>query len=328
MSYDKIAEEILHLFGIDTITGLGVEYQDYYRILGLGRSASEREIKQAYRKLVRQYHPDVNDSSEAVARFHQVTEAYEVLSDSDKRRHYDQMASNYQDWQRTSSPARDFDWSRWTQSQAKPRKTETETQPSGGIFSDFFRTIFGEPPSRNESFKQPINGRDDEMEVTISLEEAYTGTTRQISRVSGRSFTARIPKGAKTGTKVRFEQQGEMGFAGGRSGDLYLVVNVDDHEIWERRDDDLYADLPIPLYTAILGGEVRVKTLSGNVKLKIPPETQSGKMIRLRERGMPNLREPDVLGDLFARVIIEIPTNLSDEEFELFEQLASYRPEF
>lgn len=305
-----------------------MEYQDYYQVLGVSRNATEKEIKHAYRKLARQYHPDLNSDPEAEERFKRVNEAYEVLSDADKRQRYDALDSNYQTWRRSGGKT-DFDWSRWTQSSRPPSRVDYDT--SGGVFSEFFRAIFGDSGKRSHetfSTKQPINGRDVEAEVTITLEEAYHGTTRQIDRPHGRSFTARIPQGARTGTRVRFAGQGESGFAGGKPGSLYLTINVSEHPIFERRDDDLYMDVEVPLYRAVLGGEVRIPTLSGDVKLKIPPGTQSGKTIRLKERGMPRLQQEDHYGDLYARVLIQIPTDLSEEEQELFERLAELRPDF
>lgn len=305
-----------------------MEFHDYYKLLGIPRDADEREIKQAYRKLARQYHPDLNNDPQAEERFKKINEAYEVLSDGEKRRRYDNVDSTYRNWRRGGGQG-DFDWSRWTHN---PRSTQVETEATnGGMFSDFFRSLFGEGVRRpNEGFggKEPIHGRDQEMEVTISLEEAYHGATRQISRPGGRSFTARIPRGARTGTKVRFENQGESGFAGGKAGSLYLNIIVNEHTIFERRDDDLYMDIDVPLYTAVLGGDVRISTLAGDVKLKIPAGTQSGKPIRLRNRGMPRLRDGDEQGDLYARVLVQIPTNLSDDERELFQHLAELRPNF
>jgi curved DNA-binding protein len=306
-----------------------VEYHDYYKVLGVARDASEKEIKQAFRTLARQYHPDLNTDPSAEERFKKINEAYEVLSDTDKRQRYDALDNNYRNWRRTNTNQTDFDWSRWTQG-SRPQSQPTETDTSGGVFSDFFRTIFGDSNRRSESFaqKEPIHGRDQEMDVTVTLEEAYTGTTRQINRPGGRSFTARIPKGARTGTKVRFENQGESGFAGGKAGSLFLNINVSEHPIFERREDDLYMDIDVPLYAAVLGGDIRIQTFSGDVKLKIPPGAQSGKTIRLKSRGMPRLRDDSQHGDLYARVLVQIPTDLNTEERELFERLADLRPDF
>ncbi|MFP4323112.1 MAG: DnaJ C-terminal domain-containing protein [Anaerolineales bacterium] len=307
-----------------------MQFRDYYQTLGVNRNATDKEIKQAYRKLARQFHPDVNKSPDAAAQFQRVTEAYEVLSDAQKRQRYDDVDDNYRTWRRTNQTS-DFDWSRWTQG---PRANDVEFDSAGSVFSDFFRSIFSDGGRRSNASaspntqKQPIDGRDLEVDVHISLPEAYTGTTRQVNRTGSRAFTARIPPGVRTGTKVRFENQGERGFAGGRTGSLYVNIFVDEHPQFERRDDDIHMDIEVSVYTAVLGGDIRISTLGGDLRLKIPPGTQSGKVIRLRERGMPCLREPDCYGDLYARVAIQIPTDLSEEERALFERLAALRPRF
>ena len=308
-----------------------MKYQDYYKILGVERNADEKAIKKAYRDLARRYHPDLNPGDEKASNhFKEINEAYEVLSDPEKRSRYDTLGAN---WQQTGG----FDWSNWAQNTGnaggsrRPRNTrfEYETDP-GGMFSEFFTSIFGEQgrssTANTTSNKRPIRGQDTELEVSISIGEAYHGTTRQITRGTSQ-FTAHIPKGAKTGTKVRFANQGERGFAGGERGDLYLVINVEDHATYERQGDDLYQDLKVPLYTAVLGGEVRITTLAGDIKLRVPAGTQSGQLIRLSNKGMPDIRKKDTFGDLFARILVQIPTNLSGTELELFERLQELRPD-
>jgi curved DNA-binding protein len=304
-----------------------MSYQDYYKILGVSRNATEQEIKKAYRDLARKHHPDLNPNDESAAnRFKEINEAYEVLSDTDKRKRYDQMGSNWQ------SRGSGFDWASWAgsggeQAERRGRATSSRIEYDSGSFGDIFGSIFGSEPRRETTSrdKSPIRGTDTELEVNISLEEAYHGTTRQITRGS-QQFTAHIPRGAKTGTKVRFANQGERGFAGGTRGDLFLMINVDEHPLYERREDDLYLDTKVPLYDAVLGGEVRISTLVGDIKLRIPPGTQSGQLIRLNGKGMPNIRNKDQFGDLFVRIMIQIPTDLSADELELFEQLREMRP--
>jgi curved DNA-binding protein len=308
-----------------------VKYHDYYKVLGVDRSANDKEIKRAYREQARRYHPDLNTDAGAAAQFRTITEAYEVLSDAEKRHHYDSLDSKYRDWQRYGKGS-DFDWSGWSQ---QPRSNTVDyDESSGGMFSDFFRAVFGDggrrsaAPQPGTRSKQPIAGRDRELDITISLDEAFHGATRQVKGASSGHFAARIPRGAKNGTKVRFASEGESGFAGGKPGSLFLNITVAEHEVFERRDNDLLMDIDVPLYAAVMGGDVRIPTLSGDVKLKIPPGTQSGKTIRLKDRGMPLLHEDDAYGDLYARVMIQIPEGLTDEEYELFEQLADLRPEF
>jgi curved DNA-binding protein len=297
-----------------------LEYKDYYKTLGLSKGASEQDIKQAYRSLARQYHPDVNPDAAAAERFKEINEAYQVLSDTDKRRRFDQISNSYDSWQRTGKSSSGFDWSKWTDAATQQQDS------SGGIFSDFFTSIFGDGGRRSSGGfgKQPIQGYDQELDVTITLEEAFNGTRQRVDK-GRQSFNAHIPPGVKSGSEIRFKGQGEAGFAGGRPGDLYIKVTVREHSIYTREGDDLSMDLEVPLYTAVLGGEVRIKTLDGHVRLRIPPGTQSGQTIRLRERGMPVLNREGEFGDLFARVLIQVPENLTAEERDLFEQLARLR---
>lgn len=296
-----------------------MEYQDYYKTLGVERSADDKTIKKAYRDLARKYHPDKNPGDKAAeTKFKEINEAYEVLGDADKRSRYDQLGSNYQRWQQNGGQG-GFDWGQYTQG------GYTQTGGSGG-FTDFFETIFGGGGGRTAGFKQPIRGRDLEQEVQITLEEAFAGTERVINR-NGKKKTIRIPAGAKDGTKVRVQAEGEPGYANGVPGDLLLVMQVTPHPVFERREDDLYMDLKVDLYTAVLGGEASVPTLQGAKTLRIAPGTQSGKTYRLTGFGMPKLRIPEQKGDLYARVLIQVPTSLSDEERELFSRLVELQTE-
>jgi curved DNA-binding protein len=294
---------------------------DYYKILGVDKNADEKEIKKAYRKLARQYHPDMNPGdANSEKKFKEINEAYEVLSDADKRAKYDQFGPNFQQWQRTGGQpgAGGFNWGDFTGG-------SYQYDQSGPDFSDFFSSIFGGGRTR-DTYKQPIRGRDLEQPIEITLEEAFKGTERVLNR-GGKKRTIRIPPGARDGTRVRVAGEGEPGYAGGTQGDLYLIVTVKPHPSFERQEDDLYTDLKVNLYTAVLGGEVYVPTLAGDVKLRVPAGTQSGKAIRIAGRGMPRLRQPDEKGDLYARVLIQVPTNLTADERLLFEQLASMRQE-
>jgi curved DNA-binding protein len=286
-----------------------MESQDYYKILGVNRNAKTEDIKKAYRNLARKYHPDKNPGNkEAEKRFKQINEAYEVLSDAEKRAKYDQLGSHYQQFQQGGMNWNDF--------------TGGAGAGSEGGFADFFSSFFG--GRARESYKQPIRGRDLEQPIEITLEEAYHGTERVLSRGSKRR-TIRIPPGARDGTRVRVAGEGEAGYANGPAGDLFLIVSLKPHPIFERREDDLYTELKIDLYTAVLGGEATVPTLGGDVKFRIPASTQSGQRIRISGRGMPKLHAPDEHGDLFVRVLIQVPTNLSGKELALFEQLAALR---
>lgn len=318
-----------------------MEFKDYYKILGVSPNASTEEIKKAFRRLARQYHPDMNPNDpQAEERFKEINEAYEVLSDPEKRRKYDEMRRQYEAWQRAGRPGGHFDWSRWATGRAgQPGTVYVEyVTPEdlrdfahifgdlGGFgFSDFFRQFFsgvGRQP-RGYTWRQPRprRGRDLEEPLQITLEEAFHGATRRVRGPDGSTFEVRIPRGIDTGKRIRVRGKGEPGVAGGEPGDLYLKVEVLPHPVFERRGDDLYVKVPVDVYTAVLGGEVPVPTMTGKVMLKIPPGTQSGRIFRLRGLGMPRLRNPDQRGDLYAEVHITVPTKLSPEEKELFERL-------
>jgi curved DNA-binding protein len=305
-----------------------MEYKDYYKILGVDKNASEKEIKSAYRKLARQHHPDVNpDDPKAEALFKDINEAYEVLGDKEKRSKYDQLGASWQRWQQAGRSG-GFNWAQWASGAGgDPRvnvRFDNAEDLFGGDFSDFFTTIFGggAPGTRRtyQSRRQPQAGQDIEHELKISLAEAYHGTNRLINK-NGRRLEVKIPAGAKTGTKVRVRGEGEASFSGGRSGDLYLKVKVVDDMGFERKEDDLYLKVPVDLYTAILGGQIRVSTLSGDVNLKIPPASQNGQTFRLRGKGMPKLHKSGEYGDLYAQLEVQLPKHISPEQRKLFEQL-------
>lgn len=321
-----------------------MNYKDYYAILGVSKNATEKEIKKAYRKLARKYHPDVNpDDATSEEKFKDINEAQEVLLDSEKRKLYDQFGSQWEQYQRAGGQAQDFDWSQWQQGQpgggqqthrtVSPEEFEQMFGDQGG-FSDFFETLFGGGRaggfggfSQQARQPRPRQGRDMEHKVSITLEEAFQGTTRALEWEDGRTIQAKIPRGVHTGARIRLSGQGGQGQAGGASGDLYLKVHVQPHHTFHRDGDSLRVDVPVELYTAVLGGKVPVKSLDRTVQLTIPPETPNGKTFRLHGLGMPNLRNPDQRGDLYAKVDMQIPRNLTPEEKELFRQLRARREE-
>ena len=304
-----------------------MDYKDYYKILGVSKSATEKEIKSAYRKLAQKYHPDRNPGNQkAEDKFKEINEAHEVLGDPQKRAKYDQLGSSYAQWERAGRPGGGFDFGQWTSGRSGGTRVEYRDLNDlfgGGGFSDFFTSLFGggfgEPAARTSSRR--VRGEDMEQPVEISLEEAYHGAERTLTR-GERRLTVKIPPGARAGTKVRVAGEGSLGQI---SGDLFLVVNVRPHARFRREGDDLHVDMPIELYTALLGGEVRVPTLIGDVVLIIPAETQSGKIFRLSGKGMPKLRQPNEHGDLYAHAVIRIPTQLTDAEHKLITQLAALR---
>jgi curved DNA-binding protein len=317
-----------------------MEYKDYYKILGVDRNANEKEIKKAYRRLARKYHPDVNpDDKEAEERFKEINEAHEVLTDPEKRRKYDQLGASWQQWQHRGRDPGGFDWSQW--SAGAPGGGRVHVQYGdlgdlfgdalgGGSFSDFFQAIFGgvgrQGPQTWTGTRQarPRRGQDYEQPVEITLEETFSGTRRVLEK-DRRRIEVKIPPGVKTGSRVRIAGEGAAGLGGGATGDLYLKVTVLPHEVFERQGDDLYCEVPVDLYTAILGGETNVPTLKGTVSLKIPSETQGGRTFRLKGQGMPQLRDSNKHGDLYAKVKVVLPESLSTKEKELFRELAQMR---
>jgi curved DNA-binding protein len=315
-----------------------MDYKDYYKILGVDRNASEKEIKRAYRQLARQSHPDVNPGdSQAEERFKEINEAHEVLSDPEKRAKYDRLGSSWQQWQRTGGDPGQFDWSQWFSGSPGGVRVEWGGDlgdlfgaSGAGVFSDFFRTIFGGTGPRNGSARRAPTGqsggqfRDLETTVEITLEEALRGTTRLMEQ-DGRRIRVKIPAGARDGAKVRVPGKGVAGYGYDSPGDLFLNIRVRDHPLFVREGNDLRCDLDVDLVTAVLGGETRLSTLDGDVSLKIPPGTNGGQVFRLRGKGMPDPAVPAQQGDILATVRVQIPQDLSDQEKSLFEQLARLR---
>jgi curved DNA-binding protein len=323
-----------------------VDFQDYYALLGVPKTATEKEIRSAYRKLARQYHPDVNPgNAEAEATFKRVNEAYEVLSDIEKRKKYDQLGSRwreYESYERAQAAAAaagqsqqpmDFD-DFVTQGQPGARRYEyrsvspEDLQDMYGTdqpFSDFFETFFGRGGAAAGRPSGPARGFDLEYPVEVSLVEAYRGTTRtlelQLPDGSTRRLEVKIPAGVSEGSRVRIAGQGSPGQTGGPSGDLYLVTSVATDTRFERVGDDLRTRVATPLATMLLGGEVHVPTPDGRrLALKIPPETQDGRVFRLRGQGMPHVGSPERRGDLHAEVHVQLPERLSAHERELLEE--------
>ncbi len=296
--------------------------KDYYSILGVSRNATEREIKQAYRKLARKYHPDVNPGDKsAEARFKEINAAHEVLSDADKRKKYDQYGDQ---WQYADQFAKagyktppGWDFSRGSDNSGFYYASGEEDV--GGMFDDLLRQFGGGGRGRVRSRR----GQDIEVSVEITLEEAYQGSTRMVS-VDGQRLEVKIPPGVTEGSRVRIAGKGNPGYGGSQRGDLYLIISVKPHPLFERKGDDLSVDIQVPLTVAILGGEVEVPTLKGKLVLKIPPETQNGRIFRLAGQGMAKLNDSS-RGDLLVAVKVVLPTKLSSREKELFRELSHIR---
>jgi len=323
-----------------------MEYKDYYRTLGVSRTADEKEIKKAYRKLAQQYHPDKNPGDKAAEqRFKEINEAYTVLSDADKRSKYDRFGSQWEQYERAGGRPEDFDWGRWagapggapggTPSGGYTRTISPEEfeQMFGGSsgFSNFFETLFGgrsgaRPGRRTAGYgfdPSTIGGVNipqpaTEATAQVTLDEAFHGTTRVLERSDRTRLEVNIPRGVQTGSKVRMR-----GAAG--QGDIVITVEVLADAAYLREGDNLRVSVPIDLYTALLGGEAQVTAPDTTVVLRIPAGTQNGKVFRLRGLGMPHLKKPENRGDLLAVAEVRLPTHLSDREKQLFEELRQIR---
>lgn len=290
--------------------------QDYYSILGVPRNADQNEIKKAFRKLAKKYHPDANPNNpQAEARFKEINEAYEVLSNAETRAQYDRFGPNFRQYQQMGGNGNPFSGG-FTYSRGA-------TAPDFDDLSDLFGSIFGQMGARGRG--GAMAGQDIEQPITITLQEAYEGTVRIINK-DGRQIRVNIPAGATNGTRVRLAGEGGLGFNGGKSGDLYLVVEVLPSPDFQREGDDLTVDVKVDAFTAMLGGEVEVPTLGRPVRLRIPPGTQSGRKFRISGKGMPILRKPNSYGDLYARVMITVPQQLNEEQRRLVEQLRASLP--
>jgi curved DNA-binding protein len=313
------------------------EYKDYYGVLGVPKAASEKDIKNAYRKLARKHHPDMNPGDKsAEEKFKEVNEAYEVLSDPEKRKLYDQFGSEYKTFQQGGGQTDDF-WQQWAGRQ--PGRVQYTTGDVGDLFgqdspfSDFFQQLFGGGGAdyadllggRRSRQQRPRRGQDYEQPVEITLDEAYRGTSR-ILQIGNQRIEVDIPAGSDTGTRVRVAGKGAPGPGGGPAGDLFLHIEVLPHAQFQRHGEDLETVVPLDLYTAILGGEIAVPTPAGRpVMLRVPPETQNGAKFRLRGQGMPVLNRPKERGDLYAAVEVKLPERLTAQERELFQNLRALR---
>ncbi len=326
--------------------------KDYYEILGVKREASEREIKQAYRKLARKYHPDVNPGDKsAEAKFKQVNEAYEVLSDKEKRTKYDRFGDKWQ-YADQFAQAGAQQSPHWDFGQGGTTGFRFEEGDLGSLFEELFRGSRAGTYTRRAHSRR---GQDIEHPVEVTLEEAYHGATRllnlevgepcsscrgtgliqnvpcSVCRGSGvvsrlKRLEVKIPPGVKDGSRVRIAGKGGQGYGGAASGDLYLVVSVRPHATFKRSGDDLQVEIGVPLAIMVLGGEVKVPSLKGKLALKIPPETQNGRIFRLSRQGMPHLGKSGY-GDLLAKASVVLPSKLTDKEKALFKQLGKLRPD-
>lgn len=306
-----------------------MEYKDYYTILGVAKTASQAEIKKAYRSLAKKYHPDKNKGDKAAEeKFKDISEAYEVLGDEEKRKQYDQLGANWRQFQNAGAGGRQY--------QGQPGGGYYEGDFSdifgsgggGGGFSDFFQQFFG---GGGGGFGQAAGGRtrqqkgqDYQADMEITLQEAYTGTSRLIN-LHNQQLRITTKPGVADGQQLRIKGKGGQAPGGGASGDLYVHVRVQPDPSFERRGDDLYTNLNVDMFTALLGGQAQVNTMSGMLKLNIPAGTQAGKTLRLRGKGMPVYGKADQFGDLYVKIEVNLPTHLTAEERQLLEKWRDLR---
>ncbi len=303
-----------------------MEYKDYYKILGIDKKANQEDIKKAYRKLARQFHPDKNaGNKEAEEKFKAVNEANEVLGDAEKRKKYDELGQN---WSKFGSQGQRGGNSPYGGQQFEGDSGDFFGGEGGSGFSDFFEAFFARSTGRQGKTRSQtqFNGQDYEAKLEITLEEAFLGTSR-IIKVHEERLRITTKTGAYNGQVLRIRGKGANGSSDKYRGDLYVKVQVVKHPVYTRRGDDLYKDHNIDLYTAVLGGDSIVETINGSIKLKIPAGSQSGKNIRVKGKGMPVYGKEDLYGDLYLQLIIKLPENLTKEEARLFEQLKKLHSE-
>jgi curved DNA-binding protein len=322
-----------------------MDFKDYYSTLGVSKTATDKELKQAFRKLARKYHPDVNPGDKtSESKFKEVNEAYEVLGDPEKRKKYDELGANWRMYeQQAAAGARPGaggpGFGGFSGGGVHTMTEEEMREMFGGEspFSDFFQTFFGggnfgggfedarRGSSRGNARSRARKGRDVEQEIELSLDDVYHGVTRRLLFTLGgqnRSVDVRIPAGVGDGSRVRIAAEGEPGSGGAPNGDLYLRIRLTPNPTFERKGQDLYARVPIPLTTAVLGGEAEVRTLAGkSLRLKIPPTTQHGQMFRLKGHGMPIPGKAGEHGDLYATADVQLPRQLTPEQRSHFEAL-------
>ncbi len=305
-------------------------YKDYYKELGVAKTATSAEIKKAYRRLAVKYHPDKNNGDKvAEERFKIISEANEILSDPVKRKKYDQFGADWKHYEKSGAQPGGFDWSKYSSGRGGQRY-RTSTNDANTMFTDegvndLFEMLFGRPSSQRQGRRSVVRkGEDLETETTLSLEEAYHGTARLI-KLNSQTIKVAIKPGVANLQRLRITGKGGAGLNGGPSGDIYLTVKIAPHAEFHRMGNDLQRVLPVELYTAVLGGKTQIKTLKGKVTINIPKLTSNGKELRLRGLGMPVYEKKNEFGNLLVKINILLPENLSEEEIDLFKKLVVLR---
>jgi curved DNA-binding protein len=294
---------------------------DYYQTLGVTKTASDKDIKNAYRKLARKYHPDLNpNDAEANKKFQQLNEANEVLSDPDKRKKYDKYGENWQHGE---------EYERQTKQQARPQGSYAggQAQDFGDFegfgsenFSDFFRSMFGQGGKTGGGRQSKFRGQDYNSELRLNLKDTAE-THKQTFGIDGKNIRITIPAGIENGQTIKITGHGSPGANGGPAGDLFITILINDDPNFKRNGHDLYTNVKLDLYTAVLGGEVTIDTLNSKVKIKVKPETQNGTKVKLKGKGMPVYKKENEFGDLYVTYDIQVPVNLTDKQKQLFEDL-------
>lgn len=296
-----------------------MEFVDYYKILGIKKDASVEDIKKAYRKLARKYHPDLNpNNKEANKQFQQINEANEVLSDPESRKKYDKYGK---DWKH----GEEFEKAQQSQRQYAGRSGSEQSfggAQGGDDFSDFFSSMFGGQSGGGRGGRQAkYRGQDFNAEVQLNLIDAYQ-THQQTLSVNGKNIRITIPAGIENGQTIKIGGHGGLGVNGGPAGDLFISFSITNNTQFKREGNNLYTTVDLDLFTAVLGGEITIDTLSGKVKLKVPPETQNGTKVKLKGKGFPVYKKEGQFGDLFITYSVKIPTNLTEKQKELFLELS------
>jgi curved DNA-binding protein len=296
-----------------------MDFIDYYKVLGVAKNADDAEIKKAYRKLARKYHPDINpNDAGAKKKFQEINEANEVLSDPEKRKKYDQYGK---DWQH----AEQFEQARQSQRQQRPQySSRGQEQFDESDFSDFFSTMFGGARQQTGRSQAKFKGQDYNAELQLELQDVYTTDKRTLT-VNGKNIRLTIPAGVENGQTIKIAGHGAPGINGGPNGDLYITFNISNHSKFKRDGDNLHTSVNLPLYTAVLGGELTMDTLGGKLKLKVPPETQNNTKVKLKGKGFPVYKKEGHYGDLYVTYHIQIPTHLTEKEKALFNELSKLR---
>ena len=293
-----------------------MDFVDYYKLLGLDKTATSKDIKSAYRKLARKYHPDLNPNDKnAKKKFQEINEANEVLSDPEKRKKYDQYGK---DWQHSEQ----FEKQKQYQQQSSgSRRTTYAGSQSGDDFSDFFESMFGSAAGAGRGRQVKYRGEDYTAELQLDLTDAYKTHKRTLT-INDKKIRITIPAGIENGQTIKISGHGGKGINGGPDGDLYITFSIVNHPGFKRLGNDLFTTVDLDLYKAVLGGEITIETLNGKVKLKVKPETQNGSKIKLKNKGFPVYKNEGQFGDLYVTYLVKIPTNLTEKQKALFNQLS------